>query len=129
MSNKKYYKVKAIPFIIKEVKDGKVVSKRYSMTDKETKEMSCDPRILWDRHDDVYDSTYFAELPLMYHGKDKLKDSLYYIYDELTDEEKEKYKDLVVEVPVTNPEVKNIYNVEEEKKNKIKTRKRKKDTK
>lgn len=129
MDNKKYYKVKAIPFIIKEVKDGKVVSKRYSMTDKETKGMSCDPRILWDRHDDVYDSTYFAELPLMYHEKDKLKDSLYYIYDELTDEEKEKYKDLVVEVPVTIPKVKNIYNVEEEKKNKIKTRKRKKDTK
>ena len=123
MDNKKYYKVKAIPFIIKEVKDGKVVSKRYSMTDKETKEMSCDPRILWDRHDDVYDGKFFSELPLTYHEKDKLKDSLYYIYDELTDEEKEKYQDRVVEVLVTIPGVKKIYNVDD-KVNKKRTKKR-----
>ena len=123
MDNKRYYIVKAIPFIIKEYKDGKIVSKRYSLTDKETKEMSCDPRILWDRHDRVYDSTYFAELPLMYHGKDKLKDSLYYIFDELNEEEQEKYKDKVVEVLVTIPGVVKIYH-EEEKKNKKRTRKK-----
>ena len=128
MDKKRYYIVKAIPFIIKEVKDGKVVSKRYSMSDKETKEMSCKPRILWDRHDNVYDSTYFGELPLTYHEKDKLKDNLYYIYDEMTDEEKEKYKDLVVEVEVTIPGVVSVYR-KEEKDKKVKVRKRKKDTK
>lgn len=128
MDKKRYYIVKAIPFIIKEYKDGKIVSKRYSLTDKETKEMSCDPRILWDRHDNVYDGTFFSELPLSYHGKDKLKDSLYYIYDEMTDEEKEKYKDLVVEVEVTIPGVVSVYR-KEEKDKKVKVRKRKKDTK
>ena len=129
MDNKKYYKIKAIPFVIKDIEDGKVVSKRYSMTDKETKAMSCEPRILWDRHDNIYDSTYFAELPLMYHKKDKLKDNLYYIYDELTDEEKEKYKDLVVEVEVTIPGVVKIYNMEEKNNERARVRKRKKDTK
>ena len=122
MNNKKYYKVKAIPFIFKEIKDGKVY-KKYSLSDKETKEMSCSPRILWDRHDKVYDSTYFAELPLMYHEYGTLTESLYFIYDELTDEEKEKYKDLVVEVEVTIPEVKEIYH-EEEKKNKRRSKKK-----
>lgn len=128
MDKKRYYIVKAIPFIIKEYKDGKIVSKRYSLTDKETKEMSCDPRILWDRHDNVYDGTFFSELPLTYHEKDKLKDNLYYIYDEMTDEEKEKYKDLVVEVEVTIPGVVSVYR-KEEKDKKVKVRKRKKDTK
>lgn len=124
MDKKRYYIVKAIPFIIKEYKDGKIVSKRYSLTDKETKEMSCDPRILWDRHDNVYDGTFFSELPLMYHEKDKLKDCLYYVYDELTDEEKEKYKDRVVDVLVTIPGVVKVYNNNEEKKNKRRTRKK-----
>ena len=119
---KKYYKVKTIPFIVREKKDG-VVYKKFGLTDEETKKMSCDPRILWHRHGSIY----FAELPLMYHEQEKLKDSLYYIYDELTEEEKEIFKDRVVDITVTIPGVIKIYSTEKTKPKK-KIRRKNKDT-
>ena len=89
--------------------------------------MSCDPRMLWRNADDVY----IAEIPLAYRGTG-VKWSLYYVYDELTEEEQQKYIDRVTTIPVTINSIVSVYgNIKakekkpKEKKVKVKTKVRK----
>lgn len=81
--DKEYYKVEVIPF-------GKVNTK-----------VNAEPKMLWHEGEDVY----FSELPLSYHGDGNVNDNLFYLYNELSNEEKEMYKGSVEEQYVTVPEV------------------------
>ena len=81
--DKEYYKVEVIPF-------GKVNTK-----------VNAEPKMLWNEGSEVY----FTELPLSYHGDGNVNDNLFYLYSELSNEEKEMLKGSVEEVFVTVPEV------------------------
>ena len=81
--DKELYKVEVIPF-------GEVNTK-----------VSTEPRMLMHEGEDVY----LSELPLSYHGEGNIKDNLFYLYNELSGEEKEMFKDKLSELQVTIPEV------------------------
>lgn len=127
---KEIYNIKVIPFskeIIRE-KNGKKSSIIVNnLSNEEIRNMSCDPRMLWRNADDVY----IAEIPLAYRGTG-VKWSLYYVYDELTEEEQQKYIDRVTTIPVTINSIVSVYgNIKakekkpKEKKVKVKTKVRK----
>ncbi len=120
MDNKDKYQIKTVPLVVY-IKDEKNnYYAKDNLTEEEQKNISCEPRILWDFGKDIY----FAELPLTYRGS-QIKRNLFYIYDELTTEEQEKYKDKVFIVETTRPNVTTIY----KKKEIIKDKKTKKRTK
>lgn len=81
--DKELYKVEVIPF-------GEVNTR-----------VSAEPRMLVHEGEEVY----LSELPLSYHGEGDIKEKLFYLYSELSDEEKEVFKDRISEVHVTVPEV------------------------
>lgn len=81
--DKEYYRVKVVPF--------KEVNTRVSV----------EPKMLWHEEEDIY----FTDLPISYHGEGDIKDKLFYLYSELSDEEKEIFKDKVVDELVTIPKV------------------------
>ena len=75
--------------------------------------MSCEPRMLEKRDDDVY----FTELPINYHGS-KVRWSIFYLYDELNDLEKEKFSSRTITIPVTVDSVVRLYTNKVRKKEK-----------
>ena len=78
MNEKQMYEVRVLP-LVKEVKrKGKTSLLVDNLTSDETKNMSCEPRMLWDFGDKIY----FAEMPLTYRGS-SVNDKLFYIYNEL----------------------------------------------
>lgn len=79
----------------------------------EIRNMSCEPRMLEKRDDDVY----FTELPINYHGS-KVRWSLFYLYDELNDLEKEKFSSRTIYIPVTVDSVVRLYTNKVRKKKK-----------
>ena len=79
----------------------------------EIRNMSCEPRMLEKRDDDVY----FTELPINYHGS-KVRWSLFYLYDELNDLEKEKFSSRTIYIPVTVDSVVRLYTNKVRKKEK-----------
>ena len=75
MNEKQMYEVRVLP-LVKEVKrKGKTSLLVDNLTSDETKNMSCEPRMLWDFGDKIY----FAEMPLTYRGS-SVNDKLFYIY-------------------------------------------------
>ena len=87
MEKSDVYNMRAVPLMrkINIVKDGKtksIVEENISMN--EIRNMSCEPRMLIRKDDDVY----FTELPINYHGT-KMRWSIFYLYDELNDLEKD----------------------------------------
>lgn len=118
MNEKQMYEVRVLP-LVKEVKrKGKTSLLVDNLTSDETKNMSCEPRMLWDFGDKIY----FAEMPLTYHGS-SVNDKLFYIYNELTEEEKQKYLERTTIINVTIPKVVGIYDKERTKKVKKRTKK------
>ncbi len=79
----------------------------------EIRNMSCEPRMLEKRNDDVY----FTELPINYNCY-KLIFYLFYIYDELNDLEKEKFSSRTIYIPVTVDSVVRLYTNKVRKKKK-----------
>lgn len=77
--DKEFYKVEVVPF--------KEVSTR----------VSAEPRMLMQEGEE----RYLSELPISYHGEGNITDNLYYLYSELSDEEKEMLKDKVGYILVT----------------------------
>ena len=113
MNEKQIYEVRVLP-LVKEIKrEGKTSLILDNLTSEESKNMSCEPRMLWDFGDKIY----FAEMPLTYRGS-SVNDKLFYIYDELTAEEKQKYLERTTIINVTIPKVVGIY--DKERTNKIK---------
>lgn len=113
MNEKQIYEVRVLP-LVKEIKrEGKTSLILDNLTREESKNMSCEPRMLWDFGDKIY----FAEMPLTYRGS-SVNDKLFYIYDELTAEEKQKYLERTTIINVTIPKVVGIY--DKERTNKIK---------
>ena len=118
MNEKQMYEVRVLP-LVKEVKrKGKTSLLVDNLTSDETKNMSCEPRMLWDFEDKIY----FAEMPLTYRGS-SVNDKLFYIYNELTEEEKQKYLERTTIINVTIPKVVGIYDKERTKKVKKRTKK------
>lgn len=75
--------------------------------------MSCEPRMLIRKDDDVY----FTELPINYHGT-KMRWSIFYLYDELNDLEKERFASRTITIPVTVDSVVRLYTNKVRKKKK-----------
>ena len=84
-----------------------------NLSREEIRNMSCAPRMLEKRDDDVY----FTELPINYHGS-KVRWSLFYLYDELNDLEKEKFSSRTIYIPVTVNSVVRLYTNKVRKKEK-----------
>lgn len=121
MEDKKIYEINTLP-IIKRSKE-KPYHFYENITIEEIRNMSCEPRMLWDFGDKVY----FAELPLTYRGE-SVSRSLFYIYDELNQEEQEKYAEKTVTIKTTRPDVVMIYDKREVVKDKKEIKKEKKRT-
>ena len=79
----------------------------------ELRNMSCEPRMLIRKDDDVY----FTELPINYHGT-KMRWSIFYLYDELNDLEKERFASRTITIPVTVDSVIKLYTNKVRKKKK-----------
>lgn len=107
-NEKKVYDTRVIPFIREEqrVKNGRVSKKIVdNLSQSEIKNMSCEPRMLWENKEHVY----MAEVPLAFNGGTSVKWSLYYVYDELTSEEQAKYFDRSIIIPTTIESVVKVY--------------------
>ena len=79
--DKEYYRVKVVPF--------KEVNTR----------VSAEPKMLMQDGEE----RYLGELPISYHGEGNIADNLYYLYSELSPEEREMFEGIVEEVVVTVP--------------------------
>lgn len=122
-NEKKIYDVRVVPFVLckKNEETGKII-KIDNLSNKEIKNMSCDPRMLWETQENVY----VAEMPLTFNGGTGVKWSLYYVFSELTQEEQEKYYDRSIIISMTRPNVVQVYGEESKKffgKRKVKERK------
>ena len=102
------YEVRVLPFVVVEEKmvDGKrYIEKRDNLTTDEIKNMSCDPRMLWQTAERIY----VAEMPLAYNGGTGVKWSLLYVFNELTKEEQDKYFDRTIVIHTTEKNVVTVY--------------------
>lgn len=124
MDSKEKYKIKTIPLVVCVEDKEKHYHFKDNLSTEEIKNISCEPRMLWDFGSDIY----FAELPLTYRGS-QVSRNLFYIYDELTEEEQEKYKERIFIVETTRPNVVTIYGKKEVVKTKKTNKKTKKRTK
>lgn len=125
-TEKKVYDMRVIPFVKEEkiVRKGKVLSVTVNNLTKEEREsISSEPRILWENADHVY----MAEMPLTYNEGINIKSSLYYVFDELTSEEQERFFDKSIVIPTTKPTVVKVYGEDSKKffSGKKRTKKRK----
>lgn len=116
MQNAEVYNMRVVPLMrrINIVKDGKTKSIiEENISTNEIRNMSCEPRMLVRRDDDVY----FTELPINYHGT-KMRWSIFYLYDELNDDEKERFMGRTIDIPVTIDSVVRLYTNKVRKKEK-----------
>lgn len=116
MDKQAMFDVKVIPLIKREIiiENDKIKENIIeNLSRDEIKNMSCKPRMLNRNSEDIY----FAELPIQYHGT-KIKWSLFYIFDELTDEEKIKYDQRSDYISVTKETVVELYTKKVRKKKK-----------
>lgn len=106
--DKQIYDTRVVPFVIhqKEEKNGLVETRAVeNLTQYEIDNMSCDPRMLWRNKERVY----MAEMPLAFNEGTSVKWALYYLFDELTIEEQEKYLDRSIIIPTTIEKVVKVY--------------------
>ena len=104
---KKIYDTRVIPLVRyeKNEKNGKEVVID-NLTVEERNNMSCAPRMLRENREHVY----IAEMPLAFRGSGILG-SLYYVFDELTKEEQERFFDRSIIIPTTIEKVVEVYDV------------------
>lgn len=106
--DKQIYDTRVVPFVIhqKEEKNGLMETRVVeNLTQNEIDNMSCDPRMLWRNNERIY----MAEMPLAFNEGTSVKWSLYYLFDELTIEEQEKYLDRSIIIPTTIEKVVKVY--------------------
>ena len=102
------YEIRVLPFVLldeKIVNGKKYVERIDNLNNEEIKNMSCEPRMFWQKTD----RTYMAEMPLAYKGGTGVKWSLLYVFEELTKEEQEKYFDRSVIIHTTEKDVVKVY--------------------
>lgn len=112
-----FYQTKIVPFTIyKEVeKNGKIHHEPVeNITTDESRKISCMPVMLW--RENGTDYYYLAELPLKATRGTGIIPYLCYLYDDLTDEEKELFEDRTIEIPLTRKEVTQVYSKKRSKK-------------
>ena len=105
---KKVYDTRVIPFVKyeKRIKKGKEYTVAVdNLTKEERDNMSSEPKMLWENREHIY----VAELPLAYNEGTGVKWSLYYVFDELTKEEQDKYFDRSIIIPMTREKVVKVY--------------------
>lgn len=98
--DKKVYNTRVVPFVIysKRIVNGREHTIAIeNLTTEEIKNMSCEPRMLFE----TKEHTYMVEMSLTFHGGTSVKWSLYYVFDELTKVEQEKYFDRSIVIPTT----------------------------
>ena len=108
---KKIYDTRVIPYVktVKVTRKGKVQEyTTHTLNKEERASLSCKPRMLWENKNHVY----MAEMPLVYNEGNGVKGSLYYVFNELTPEEQEKYLDRSTVIPVTIESVVQVYGEE-----------------
>lgn len=102
------YEVRVLPFVLeaeKMVNGKKYIERIDNLNNEEIKNMSCEPRMFWQRSN----RTYMAEMPLTYKGGTSIKWSLLYVFEELTKEEQEKYFDRSITIYTTEKDVVKVY--------------------
>ena len=110
------YNMRVIPLVkrINTMENGKEKTTIIdNLSRDEIRNMSCEPRMLIRKDDDVY----FTELPINYHGT-KMRWSIFYLYDELNDLEKERFASRTITIPVTVDSVIKLYTNKVRKKKK-----------
>lgn len=104
--NNKFYSMRVIPLVIEKESDDNRDSSIYvdNLLNEEINNMSSEQRMLWH----IGDQIYLAEKPLTYRGNE-IRKKLYYVFDELTSEEQEKYFDRSIIINVTRDYVVTVY--------------------
>ena len=104
--NNKFYSMRVIPLVIEKESDDNRNSSIYvdNFLNEEINNMSSEQRMLWH----IGDQIYLAEKPLTYRGNE-IRKKLYYVFDELTSEEQEKYFDRSIIINVTRDYVVTVY--------------------
>lgn len=104
--NNKFYSMRVIPLVIEKESDDNRNSSIYvdNLLNEEINNMSSEQRMLWH----IGDQIYLAEKPLTYRGNE-IRKKLYYVFDELTSEEQEKYFDRSIIINVTKDHVVTVY--------------------
>lgn len=104
--NNKFYSMRVIPLVIEKESDDNRNSSIYvdNLLNEEINNMSSEQRMLWH----IGDQVYLAEKPLTYRGNE-IRKKLYYVFDELTSEEQEKYFDRSIIINVTRDYVVTVY--------------------
>lgn len=97
MNNNEVYNVRVLPLVKKEVDENGKTKVLENLTREEIKNMSCQSRMLQRNNE----GTFFMELPLTYHDT-RIKWTLFYLYDDLNEEEQIKYNDRTEEIPTTS---------------------------
>lgn len=104
--NNKFYSMRVIPLVIEKESGDNRNSSIYvdNLLNEEINNMSSEQRMLWH----IGDQIYLAEKPLTYRGNE-IRKKLYYVFDELTSEEQEKYFDRSIIINVTRDYVVTVY--------------------
>lgn len=104
--NNKFYSMRVIPLVIEKESGDNRNSSIYvdNLLNEEINNMSSEQRMLWH----IGDQVYLAEKPLTYRGNE-IRKKLYYVFDELTSEEQEKYFDRSIIINVTRDYVVTVY--------------------
>lgn len=105
---KETFSTRVIPFVrsVTKTKNGKTYKEVVdNLTSEERRNMSCEPRMLWERKDNVY----VAEMPLSFKEGTGVKWVLCYVFDELTEEEQKKYFDRSIVITTTIKDVVKVY--------------------
>ncbi len=104
--NNKFYSMRVIPLVIEKESGDSRNSSIYvdNLLNEEINNMSSEQRMLWH----IGDQIYLAEKPLTYRGNE-IRKKLYYVFDELTSEEQEKYFDRSIIINVTRDYVVTVY--------------------
>lgn len=104
--NNKFYSMRVIPLVIEKESGDNRNSSIYvdNLLNEEINNMSSEQRMLWH----IGDQIYLAEKPLTYRGNE-IRKKLYYVFDELTSEEQEKYFDRSIIINVTKDHVVTVY--------------------
>ena len=104
--NNKFYSMRVIPLVIEKESGDSRNSSIYvdNLLNEEINNMSSEQRMLWH----IGDQIYLAEKPLIYRGNE-IRKKLYYVFDELTSEEQEKYFDRSIIINVTRDYVVTVY--------------------
>ena len=110
------YNMRVIP-LVKRITTMEKGKKKTTIIDNlsrdEIRNMSCEPRMLHRNNE----GTFFMELPPTYHDT-RIKWTLFYLYDELNDLEKERFASRTITIPVTVDSVIKLYTNKVRKKKK-----------